>query len=233
MTVKPAEGDDSPIDVRVSAVCTADEIFFLVSWPDESKDDTHKTWVWNETAKAYQEGPDREDVVALAFAHTGVFSGDMLDGQEAVWDVWQWKAARTGPSGHAMDKTHRYTKAKPEGSAKSFEARDGSTIWIARPEDAGDPVEKKQPAPSTFTEERVSQYIIGSPKGSAADVHSKGQWGDGRWTVEFSRKIDTGNADDTSFAQGIPVSMSVAVFDHVEHIHHRVAQVWELEVFRN
>ena len=133
MSVEPAEGGGKQIDVRVMAVHTAEEIYFLISWPDNTKDDSHKTWTWNEATKSYEEGTDREDVAAIAFAHTGYFSGDMLSGHDNIWDVWHWKAARTNPSGFAMDKTHVYTREKPEGKAKSFKANDGHDIWIARP----------------------------------------------------------------------------------------------------
>ncbi len=35
--------------------------------------------------------------------------------------------------------------------------------------------------------------------GSAADVRAKGAWAAGKWTLEFARKLDTGNPDDTRF----------------------------------
>lgn len=226
------EAEDNSVsettDVLIKSVHTSTHIYFLVSWLDATHDATHKTWVWNSAEKSYEEGEDREDVVALSFEHTGEFNADMLSGVEAVWDVWQWKAARTDPGGYAMDKTHHYTRARPEGKATSFDAKDGTTTWISRPEDAGVSAEKKQPAPKDFTGERVPQYVRGEPKGSAADIQAKGAWNNGRWTVEFARKLSTGYEDDAVFLPGKTIRMSVAVFDKEEHIHHSVAKVIEL-----
>jgi hypothetical protein len=98
-----------------------------------------------------------------------------------------------------MDRTHRYTLEKPEGKANSYDAKNGKKIWISRPEDSGDTVEKKQPAPKEKGEERVPMYLPGVPTGSAADVRAKGAWAGGWWTLEFERKLDTGNKDDTAF----------------------------------
>ena len=187
-------------DVSIRAVRTDTHICFLVRWKDATKDDVaHKPWVWNPGMNAYLEGPEREDMFSVAFEHTGEFDADMLSGKPGVWDVWQWKAVRTNPQGFAMDRTHRYTLEKPEGKAGVHDAKNGGKIWIARAEDAGDTVEKKQAAPKEKADDRVPQYLPGSPSGSAADVRAKGAWADGWWTLEIARKLDTGNKDDTAF----------------------------------
>lgn len=61
-------------------------------------------------------------------------------------------------------------------------------------------MEKKQDAPAKNERERVQQYLPGTPLGSAADVGAKGKWADGWWTLEFARRLDTGEADDTTFS---------------------------------
>lgn len=207
--------EDRSVPVAIKSVRTGGRIYFLVRWKDESKDDAyHKPWIWNAEKKTYEEGPDREDMFALAFEQTGVFSGHMLSGDPAVWDVWHWKATRTNPQGHAMDKTHRYTPEKPAGKANSYPALNGKTMWIARPEDAGDTVEKKQPAPKEHQGKRIPQYLPGTPGGSAADVRAKGAWSDGWWTLELERKLDTGHPDDTAFDTSKTYRMAVSVHDH-------------------
>lgn len=137
----------------------------------------------------------------------------MLFGEEAEWDVWQWKATRTNPQGYAMDRTHRYTREKPQAKAKRYPTHHGSTIWIARPEDEGETVEKKQGAPKEKQGDRVPQYLPGMPTGSAADVRAKGAWARGKWTLEFERKLDTGHPDDTAFRCGRTYSMAVGTHD--------------------
>jgi hypothetical protein len=210
--LQPNEGAST--DVHLRSVHTSTHVYFLVRWRDETRDDVaHKPWVWNAAKNAYEEGPEREDMLALAFQHTGTFDADMLSGQLGVWDVWQWKAVRTNPQGYAMDRTHRYTAEKPEGKANSHQAKNGQTIWIARPEDAGDTVERKQPAPATHQGDRVPQYLPGTPVGSAADVRAKGTWEGGWWTLELGRQLNTGNADDTPFEQGLTYRFGVGTHD--------------------
>ena len=190
------------------------DVYFLVTWEDSTESVSHKSWVWNTDTKSYEQGDDREDMFALAFEHTGPFDADMLSGVEAVWDVWHWKALRTNPQGYATDKTHHYTLEKPSGKAKSHTAGNEREIWIARPEDAGTSVEKKQAASGTFKGARVPQYLPGRPTGSAEDVRAKGSWSDGRWTLELARRLDTGHSDDTALELDRSYRIAVATFDH-------------------
>ena len=202
------------ITVTIKSVHTADEIFFLATWKDSTKSDTHKSWVWNDDTKSYEQGSDREDMFSIAFEQQGRFDVDMLAGIPSVWDVWHWKARRTNPQGYATDKTHVYSSSKPSGKARSYKARTGKTLWIARPEDAGTSVEKKRAAPATFQGASVAQYIQGQPSGSAADVHARGEWVQGTWTLELSRRLNTGYPDDTIFDQNRSYQIAIASFDH-------------------
>ncbi len=208
----PAAGEPPVVDIR--AVHTEGHLAFLVSWADTTPSTTHKSWVWDAEGGQYIQGDDREDMFALAFELTGPFDADMLADVDASWDVWHWKAARTNPQGYATDKTHVYTTTKPAGKAKEYEARNGRPVWIARPEDAGDSVERKQPAPQAYTGDRVPHYLPGSPTGSAADVAAKGVWADGRWTLEVRRALRTGHEDDTQFDTARTYRMVLAPFDH-------------------
>ena len=207
----PNAGASVPLTIQ--SVHTDTDVYFLVSWEDSTESVSHKTWLWNADSGVYEQGDDREDMLALAFEHTGPFNADMLDGIKAVWDVWHWKAFRTNPLGRATDKTHHYTPSKPVGKAKSHTAANDEEIWIARPEDAGDSVEKKRKAPTAFSGQRVAQYTPGTPTGSAADVRAKGSWASGRWTLELSRRLNTGHADDTTFERGRSYRMAIAAFD--------------------
>lgn len=200
--------------VTLRAVYTDTNIYVVATWDDATQDDKgHKTWKWDADKKAYVEDADREDMFAVAFEHTGEFTANMLAPVEATWDVWHWKAFRTNPQGYAMDKAHRYTKSQPAGKANKHAATDGSDIWIARPEDGGDSLEKKQAAPTENRGERVPQYLPVVPSGSAADVQAKGTWSNGKWTLEFARKLSTGNADDTAFDTSQTYKMAVSVHD--------------------
>jgi len=200
-------------EAELRAVYTDTEIYLLARWRDATEDVSHKTWIWNPQSKAYEEGKDREDMFAVAFEHTGPFTADMLSGGDATWDVWHWKAFRTNPQGYAMDKTHRYFSSAPSIKAKEHKARDGSSVWIARPEDQGSSAEKARAAPADFQGERVAQYVPTTPAGSAADIRAKGVWADGWWTLELARKLDTRHDDDTAFSPPTTYRLGVAAFD--------------------
>jgi hypothetical protein len=203
-------GTSSTVTLR--AAYTDTHVYLLVQWTDATKSDAgHKTWVWDAAKNAYAEDTDREDALSVAFEHTGPFTADMLSGEEATWDVWHWKAFRTNPQGYAMDRSHHYFKSQPTVKANKHSAKDGSDEWIARPEDVGDTVEKKQAAPTESKGARVPQYLHGIPTGSAADVQAKGAWADGKWTLEFARKLNTGHADDTTFDSSRSYKLAVGV----------------------
>lgn len=215
ITVKRVTDPGRGMSTRVwlRSVHTDTHIYFLAVWEDDSESITHRTWAWNAEKKAYEDAGDREDMFSLAFEHAGEFDANMLAGIESTWDVWHWKAARTNPQGYAMDKTHGYSKEKPAGRANEHTTTSGGKIWIARPEDSGDTVEKQIAAPTEFQTERVPRYTPGTPTGSAADVKAKGRWAAGRWTLELSRALTTGNADDKPFDPKRSYRMAVGAFD--------------------
>jgi hypothetical protein len=208
----PNEGSETEVELR--SVHSATHIALLVRWRDETEDATaHKPWTWNASKQAYEEGAEREDMLSVGFAHTGEFQTNMLACPDSVWDVWHWKAVRTNPQGFAMDRTHRYSTTQLAGKAAEHRSPSGRSIWIARPEDAGDAVERKQPAPAAHGADVVAQFVAGTPTGSAADVQAKGAWRDGWWTLELVRRLDTGHADDTPFVRGGRTLFAVATHD--------------------
>ncbi len=70
----------------------------------------------------------------------------------------------------------------------------------------------------------MPKYILAeNPTGSVTDVAAKGVWGDGGWTLELSRKLDTGNADDVAFARGGAVKGGIAAFNRSGDDDHNVS----------
>jgi len=217
------EAKGKKVAVTLKAAYDKENVYFLLRWQDVSKDETHKSWVWNESKGAYEAGPDREDNAALSFPIKGTFTANMLSGTDELWDVWHWKAFRTGPAGYAMDRTHIYSASKSEAKAKEYDAMNGAKIWIARPEDPGDSVTKEHPAPNAKQSSPPPHYEAVRPSGSAADILTGHSFENGWWTVEFARKLYTGNSDDAQFSVGNTVMMGVAVFDKSEHENHYTA----------
>ena len=224
------EGQETTVFLK--AAYDDDDLYLLLRWQDATKDDTHKSYVWNDEKSAYEVGPDREDVISLGFPIRGEFTADMLSGREGLWDVWHWKAARTAPAGYAMDKTHLSSSTPPEGKANKFEADDGSELWIARPEDAGRSATRQHPAPKNKQSSTPVHYEAVTPSGSAADIRTGQSHSEGWWTVEFARKLKTGHPDDADFSAPGTYLMGVAVFDKSEDEHHHTAGPVTLELAR-
>lgn len=220
------------VDVR--AVYTATHIYFLFTWSDATMDDQHKPWNWkgSKTEGEYVAGPEREDRLAVSFPIKGEFVANKLTATESVMDVWHWKAARTNGIGLAHDKYHVVSKTRPAGtSAQHFDAN-GTEVFIARPDDAGDePYESNKVDPFTYQGDTVPAYIPKKPtEPNALDVAAVGKWGNGGWTLEVGRKLFTGHAEtDTTFDPAKGSKMALAVFDHAGDHFHAVSGVVEVK----
>lgn len=231
--VTPAnDGDEKAfqgaVDVELRAATNGDMIYILAQWPDKTQDITHKTLTWNKEKDAYEEGKDREDRLALDFAISGDFTACMLSGKTFVADVWHWKSVRSQSVGRAEDQSHIFSADKIE-KAKEHPTRDGKKIWVARPADAGTPLVTSQ-KPIDNIGDVIPQYLPAKEvSGSIADIKAAAVWADGKWTVEMSRKLDTGNKDDVAFAHGKTYAAGAAVFDHTGDDHHSIG-AWNLEV---
>jgi len=188
------------------------EVFLLVSWKDPTEDTQHKPFVWDKTQGKYVAGPQREDRLALQFAMTGQYTANWFSGNSFTADMWHWKAARSNPSGLAHDKM-TIVSTTPMKKAFETKAENGKTIYIRRPGDTGDKLYKTV----RYTKHQgdmVPKYVLApNPKGSVTDVKARGVWNNGVWTVELSRKLNTGNKDDVVFRKGKTVLGGIAVFN--------------------
>lgn len=231
--VEPATAGDAKafqgtVDLQLRAAVNGDMIYLLAQWPDKTKDDTHKTLTWNKEKDGYEEGKDREDRLALNFPISGDFTACMLSGKTFVADVWHWKALRSQSVGLVEDQTNIMSVDKLE-KAKEHPTKDGKKVWLARPSDAGTPLVTSQ-KPIDNIGDVIPQYLPAKEvSGSIADIKSAAVYADGKWTVEMSRKLDTGNKDDVALAHGKTYAAGSAVFDHTGDDHHSIGE-WTLEV---
>jgi len=207
------------VTVEISAVTKGDTIYFLAQWADDTKDATHQTLRWNKDKEIYEEGKDREDRLALRFDMGGDFATCMLSGTEYKADLWHWKAFRSQGAGVAHDKMHIFSLKKIP-MAKEHTGKDGKKIWVSRPSDKGSKLYKSQ-RPIDFIEDTVPRYIPNkNASGSIADIKSAAGWANGKWTVEMSRKLDTGHEDDVRFEKGKSYRAGAADFNHTGDNHH-------------
>ncbi len=59
----------------------------------------------------------------------------------------------------------------------------------------------------------VAQYYPRQPEGSRADIRAKGVWREGRWTIEWARKLQTGHDDDVAFVPGQSYDFVVSCYE--------------------
>ena len=69
----------------------------------------------------------------------------------------------------------------------------------------------------------IPNILIAPFQGDRADVRARGEWADGRWTLEISRQLDTKSKYDVAFTHEKPLYISIALYNraqtrHAEHI---------------
>ena len=221
-------GASGRMTVTAEALWSPDRLWVLVRWPDKTRDDVHRPWVWSKGEKAYVAGREVEDALALSFDRDGRMGECMLAGGEAASDVWTWRAGRTDPSGYAEDATLTLSFQRI-ARANSYQTRSGRSVWIKEEPDSGSQPYQAQIV-GAYAGDRIPRYIARTPSGSMADVAAKGSWRDGFWTVEFSRRLSTGDPGDVLFAPGREILFSLAVFNSREGIDHSTSKELTLKL---
>ena len=183
------------IDVTLRAAYTDSHIFFLVQFPDPDESLRHKYWVWNHDLKLYETGPEREDTFIFKWSMTGNQADLGLRSETGYTaDIWFWKANRTDPVGKADDKIQTLgVVQKPK--TQPLTNQSGRSTYLSRRGDRGRSA--YQPVIHVdYQGDRIPQFENRPPSGSRADVQARGVWKAGVWTIEFSRNLVTGHADD-------------------------------------
>ena len=187
-------------EIVLRAVHTADEIAFLVSYPDAAASVTHKSWTWDPKEEVYKPCGDREDLLVLKFSMSGP-NADLAirDGEPHRADIWFWKACRTNPMGYADDKWQTVAKDATK-DAVTINGPHGAA-YLKRGGDKGK-ANYEDVLPGEYEGPVVKGFKMQEPSGSRADIRAKGAWRDGRWTIELARKLKTGNDDDVPLEVG-------------------------------
>lgn len=207
------DGRSNVESISIKAGVFGDKVYFLLQWKDDSEDNQHKPYTWDAAKNKYIKGTQQEDRVALQFVMSGDYDVNWLSGNTFTADTWHWKAARSNPAGIAQDKRTIIGKVAAKKAFKGT-AADGSTIYIKRPSDAGDKLYKTQRYKKKESDVMPKYIVNKNPTGSIADVKAKAIWGNGMWTLELSRKLNTGNSDDVVFQSGRALKGGIAVFNH-------------------
>jgi hypothetical protein len=215
-TIVPLSGRGGADRVELRAAIRDDRIYVLAIWDDETQNDLHKPYRWNEASQTYEKTDRMEDRFALSMPISGEFTANKLDGSEFTADVWHWKANRSNPVGLAHDKSWRVSRTPFEGS-RAFETPGGGVVHLHRPSDAGDRLYKIVRYYVKEGEIMPGYEVNGEARGSIADVAAKGVWRDGRWYLELSRLLDTGHDDDAVIPANGTIPFAIALFDGVSN----------------
>lgn len=215
---KDGENFTGELTVLLKAGMFGDRIWFAARWPDAVADREYRPWKWN--GSQYKRGKQRDDMFALRFDMGGDYAACMLSKTDYKVDLWQWSAGRSDPAGVAEDFTHVISTAMME-SAAEYEHPEGGMVYIRKVRDAGDPVYENVEAGKAHQGETLPgvRLLPGGGAGSLVDVQAKGEWKEGFWSLELSRKLDTGFADDVKLTGVKEIRGAIAVFNkgHSDH----------------
>jgi len=200
------------LPIRIKAVYTDTEIFFQVSFPDPDESRTHKSWVWDKGREIYTVGHDREDIFVFKWNMSSK-PVDLSTNSDSAYqaDIWFWKACRTDGAGYADDKSHVYSPTEGRNATRIV-SRSGKTMYLLRTGDEGESAYKIDLI-SEYQGDILPRYTMQQPSGSRSDVRAKGIWQNGRWTIEFGRKLVTGNLDDIQFATAKKYLLGVSRYE--------------------
>jgi hypothetical protein len=228
VTVREAVGAGSPRAVTLRALHTADTLYVLAEWEDDSKSDRRDPYIWNAQTKAYDRPTRPDDQFALEFPISGEFDVSMLAmGKTYTADVWHWKAGRGGPIGYVDDKRHIISSTPLEkGLEYSFGPH--GKVYIQRPMDAGTHAYTVKPTPTNYEGDEVDSFVQQQPSGSVADIRGKATHNGRGWVLEMARRLDTGNVDDAVIRADAANLCAIAILDDELYWHHSVSSLIHL-----
>lgn len=225
VTVREAIGGHNPKPVVLRALHTDDNFYVMAQWPDETKSDMRDPYVWNVEKKDYERPSRPDDQFAIEFPMTGEFDIRMLTlVHEYTADVWHWKAGRGNPIGWVDDKRHIISQ-KPDYGGIEYSMGGHGKVYITRIPDEGIKSYQLKPKPTSFEGNIVDSFKHRQPSSSLADVRGKGLHDVNKWTLEMSRKFNTGHNDDTVIDSTKDNICAIAVLNDELYWEHSVSSV--------
>jgi hypothetical protein len=223
VTVRKTLRPDQSRSVRLRALHCRDTIYVLAQWPDATRSDMRDPYVWNNAKQAYERTKKPDDQFALEFPLRGDFDVNMLAaGRNYAADVWHWKAGRGNPVGWVDDKRHAISTT-PTPKAQEYKLGERAVVYVARLMDAGTAAYREVPTPAAFRAETVDSYEPCEPADSLADVRGKGVHDGQGWTLEMTRRFNTGHDDDTVLDRTQTVPCAIAILDDELYWEHYVS----------
>jgi len=186
------------IDIHIKSVHSKSDIYFLVQFHDATENRQHKTLIWTPQLELYKVGIQREDTLIFKW-NMELLPKKLTLTDETPYkaDIWYWKSHRTDHAGYADDKFQIYNSISVP-SAQSVVTKHGKIFYLSRRGDKGSAAYKSR-LQTEYIGPEIPAFDLLEPKGSRADVRAKGNWLNGVWTIEFSRRLLTHEADDIQF----------------------------------
>ena len=165
-------------------------------------------------------------------------------------DIWHWKRVRTDPVGQVDDQyldSARYS-LENTGAGRHGDPKDGGGYTNNQTEDSTGPAftsdnqpanqsgeywimdsDKQEFADTYEAGDEVAGIIISPFLGDRGDIMGKGEYADGKWTLEIGRKLDTGSEFDVQFTDFTKsYFFGTALFDNAQVRHAYSDGVYQL-----
>ncbi len=232
--------DGSGVDVTIKALHDDNYLYMYATWTDSTESNTRSGWSYNGVTWINVGGNEDRLNFAWSIGGADIVCGHDPAGDDTtvLFDVWHWKASRTGPSGWADDKywdgTGRQSDAKTAGGYSDnsvvAQAVDGAAITAALGNSSVVAVFSNDDRPfwnatgaeiswsggvnATPLTNFIPGYNTTLPTGSRGDVHTGSRHDGSAWHVEYNRTLDTGNNDDITFAVGSSSTFYLSLHDN-------------------
>jgi len=238
-----------PLAVDMRAFYTDEDLFLRVSWADPTRNDGMRQWLYD--GEAWRAPAVMEDGFGLmwdaqssfpAFSCSyachiddfGVSGASFharnrmrLDRSDALVDLWNWKADRTGHHGFADDRYLTDKEMVPDVRGELFHpnsvaALNGAEAFAEGDRPLYDDDGRAIDAMFRLAGAIAPGYLVDRPAAGRADVRAHGTYENGRWTVVLRRQLDTGDRHDVVFHPGdeAGVAFGLSIMDNTLDQHY-------------
>lgn len=203
-----------------------DTLYLLVSWQDDKADTIYRPWT--RMGPKWRRGRQKDDMFSIRFDLDGDFNSCMLSDKDYSVDIWRWSAGRSALSDYADDMWQSFSTTKSEQAAEyPFE---NHTVYIQSRPDPGTQGWAFSTKPKIKDEALLPGVSKKTPSGGVADIYAKGNWVDGRWTLELSRKLKTADPLDIEIKKGSTHTIQLAFFNAGYRLRKQITQPLTLDL---
>lgn len=214
--IHPAKENDADnatgaLQVQLQVGVAGERVFLAARWPDGEADVEYRSLKWAGTK--YKRGKQRDDMFVVRFDMGGDYNDCMLSKTDYKVDLWQWSAGRSNQAGLAEDYMQIISTNMVE-SAAEYAHPEGGMVYIQKVRDAGNPIyETTEAGQENKGPTLAGVMMLENGSGSLIDVTARGVWREGFWSLELSRKLQTGHDDDVKLTGIKEIKGAIAVFN--------------------